>query len=497
MKLRVIIDEIKTGKSHIAVLNQEDSQRLDLQPGDRIILKNKNTKIICITQIAYSARAVPIGYVLLYSKSSDILNVTDESSVLIEPAERPKSIEYIKKKLAGHNLSKKEFRSIIEDVVEDKISEIELTYFVAGCSAYNLSIQEIRYLVDALVKTGIVIKPKSKIVVDKHCIGGVAGNRTTMIFVPILAAAGYTVPKTSSRAITSPAGTADTMECLANVSLTELEIKKILNTIGGCMVWGGALNLAPADDKIIKVEHPLSIDVSGLLLSSIMSKKLSVSATHLLIDIPWGKGSKMPTKKEANSLRRKFKSITKILGIKTKVIFTDGRSPIGNGIGPLLESIDVMKVLRNDLDAPKDLKNKGIILAGEMLELVGAVKKGKGKSLAKTLLENGSALKKMNEIIQAQGVSKNVKIGKLKKDIISEKSGKIKKIDNMLVSKIAKIAGAPKSKGCGIYLYINLGQKIKKGDKLFTIYSNSKTKLDFAYEFYIKKKHDFIRIGNK
>lgn len=495
LKLKVIAENIQTGNTNIAVINKEDAEDLDLFAGDRVLLKYKKRRIKCIVDVGYSNRDTPKGFIVLYKESVDKLKVRNKSIIKVELAKRPVSTSLIKKKLSGKKLTKKEYRVIVEDIVNDNLSDIELTYFVAACSAHNLSTREVKFLIDAVVHTGSIIKPESKIVVDKHCVGGVAGNRTTMIVTPILAAAGYTVPKTSSKAITSPAGTANTMECLAKVELNEKQIKKVVKDVGACMVWGGALNLAPADDKIIRVEHPLSIDVSGLLLSSIMSKKISVSANHLLIDIPWGKGSKFPSKKDALALKKKFEHICSISKIKCKIVLTDGRSPIGHGLGPVLEAIDVMKVLRNDSDAPEDLKNKSVLLAGYLFELLGKCKKGKGKVFAERLIENGAALAKMNEIIDAQGKNKLPAKGKFTQQVFADKTGKVKKISNRYFSKLAKIAGAPKSLGAGVFISINLNDKVvKKNSLLFTIYAESESKLKFAHEFFTNNKEEFIFI---
>jgi putative thymidine phosphorylase len=494
LKLNVLKENISTGKKKIAVINYKDAEDLDLFPGDRVYLKYKNRSVICILDVAHTTRHVPIGRLMLYKETSDKLNVKNQDFISIAIAKSPPSLNLIKKKLSGSKLSKKEYQIIVDDIVKDNLSEIELTYFVAACSAHNLTIKEVKHLIDAMVSSGQVLRPRPGPIVDKHCVGGVAGNRTTMIVTPILAAAGCIVPKTSSKAITSPAGTANTMSCLANVCLSEKQIEKVLDKVGACIVWGGALNLAPADDQIIRVEHPLSIDVSGLLLSSIMSKKISVSATHLLIDIPWGPGSKFPSKKDAIILKKKFELITKISHIKSKIILSDGRSPIGNGLGPLLEAIDVMKVLENKQDAPQDLRKKSLYIAGELLELANKVPKGKGEVLATFLLDNGSALKKMNEMIKIQGKVKLPKLAKFKKIIRADNNCVVKQIDNKHFSKIAKIAGAPSTLGAGIYIYINVNDKLRKGDKLFTIYSNNTKELNFAHDYYKANKSEFIYI---
>src|SRR5579863_5627142 len=129
-----------------------------------------------------------------------------------------------------------------------------------------------------MAQAGTQLKWDRPIVVDKHCIGGIPGNRTTMIVVPIVAALGLTFPKTSSRAITSPAGTADTMGMLADVSLSSDRIYEVIRKTGGCIVWGGALELAPADDVLIAVERPMELDTEAQMVASILAKKKTVSA---------------------------------------------------------------------------------------------------------------------------------------------------------------------------------------------------------------------------
>ncbi len=493
MFLKAIKEDIETGNTRIIILNKKDAEKLDLYPSDRVEISNKNHKAISIVDIAYNNKTVKPGTAILYKELTNELKIRKNSIIKIKHALKPKSIDLIKKKLSGNRLNKEEFKIIIKDIVANKLTDIELTYFVAACSTHNLTLKEVKHLVNAIVTTGIKLDFGTKKIVDKHCIGGVPGNRTTMIVTPIVAAAGLVMPKTSSRAITSPAGTADTMECLASVTHTEKEIKQIVKKTNACMIWGGAINLAPADDKIIRVEHPLSIDVSGLLLSSILSKKLSVSATHLLIDIPFGKGAKIESLKKAKQLKNKFKQMTKALGIKSKIILTDGSKPIGRGIGPYLESIDVMKVLNNEEDAPQDLKEKSIMLASEILNLAG-IKNSKKK--ARHILESGLALKKMKEIIQAQGPAKKIKPARFKKEIKINKTGTIKHIDNVFISKLAKILGAPKSKVSGVYLNRTVNEATDKNTTILTLYSNSLDKLKAGEEFCKQEINKKIIITN-
>lgn len=355
------------------------------------------------------------------------------------------------------------------------------------------------------VKSSMRIKSDSKFVYDlkvekyecfaagsapifiHNCSGGVPNNRTTMLLVPILAAAGLCCPKTSSRSITSPAGTADTMEVLAPVAIPVAKMKKIVNKTGGCIIWGGGMNLASADDKMIRVRHPLSLDPEGMLLASIMAKKAAVNSTHVLIDIPIGKETKIKSVEDANHLKKKFESLGKRLGMTVRVITTNGEEPIGNGIGPALEARDVLYCLTNDKRAPKDLLNKVICMSKEIFSMVGVEN---GDTLAKEILESGLAYKKMKEIIKAQGgepsiTPEQIKIGRFEKTFYAKKTGLIHNIDNLSVSKIARVAGAPQDKGAGMYIFKHEKEFVKKGEKLFTIYAQNKQKLDYAVKTYL------------
>lgn len=486
MKLKAKNIDISTGEILVALLNEYDAQKLDLYKGDRIRLKSAKKETVAVVDTTKSSHFVPKGSIGLFTEVSKELNVKQNSLLKVSYESKPKSIYYIKKKLNGEKLDYNEIHSIIKDIVDNKLTDIEMTYFVASTYIHELTIKETVDLTTAIINTGKTLNLKKYPVVDKHCIGGVAGNRTTMVVVPIIAAAGLAMPKTSSRSITSPAGTADTMEVMCNVSFKLDQLKKIIKKTNGCLVWGGAVNLAPADDKIIRVEHPVSLDPVGQLLASILGKKKSVSASHLLIDIPVGKGAKIEKRSDAEKLKRRFEIIGKRLGFTMKVVITDGRQPIGNGIGPGLEAIDVLKVLRNDEDAPKDLRDKSIKLAGEILELAKKVKKGYGNKLAKDIIDSGMAYKKMVEIIKAQGGKiispEKIKLAKLRYNVKAEKEGKIKNINGKIISKIAKVAGAPKDKGSGIFLNVHLGNKVKKDSVLYTIYSESEEKMNFAKE---------------
>ncbi|MBR9692156.1 AMP phosphorylase [Candidatus Woesearchaeota archaeon] len=495
MKLKVKDMDIATGGVLIAILNIEDAKRFDLYPEDRITIRKGKKMTTAVVNVAESRKAVSPGKIGLFEEVIGKIKAKQGDNVDIDIQEKPKSIALIKKKLDGHSLTAKETDTIVKHIVQGRLTDIELAYYIASGYMKPLELGEIVALTKSMVKYGGHLKFNKKFIIDKHCSGGVPGNRTTMILVPILAAAGLTMPKTSSRSITSPAGTADTMEVLAPVSQSLDKIKKIVKKTNGCIVWGGAVDLAAADDKMIRVRHSMSIDPEGMLLSSILAKKAAVGSTHVLIDIPLGKDTKIKTKKEAVHLKRMFIKIGKRLGMKVKVIITDGTEPIGNGSGPVLEARDALYIFRRDEKRPLDLEKKSVMMAAEIMKMVG-IKDAKKK--ARQILDSGIAYVKMKEIIKAQGGNPDIdpdklRLGKYSYTYKSPKSGTIYDIDNITIAKMARIAGAPRDKEAGVYLYKHERQKVKRGEKIFTIYSDSKVKLNYALN--ILKRRGGITIG--
>ena len=495
MELRAKLFQIEAGGSFIILLNEKIAKELDLMSGDRARVMAGRRYIVAIVDIAKKIKDNEIG---VFSEITDELDLDSGQLVNIVPEEAPKSLGNIRKKLDNKPITKDEVFEIVNDIIDNVLTQAELAYFVSAAYTHGFSMNETEYLTKAMAETGDMLKWNKKTIVGKHCIGGIAGNRTTMLILPIVTAAGMIMPKTSSRSITSPAGTADTMEVLTSVSFKSVgEIKNIVKKTNGCLVWGGALRLAPADDAIVKVEHSLELDPTPMLLASIMAKKYVEGVTHLLIDIPIGRFAKAKTPKEFLHLKKHFEQLAKRLKIKIKVIRTEGEEPIGNGLGPALEAKDVMWVLQNDKRAPADLREKSLMMAGVLLELGGKAKAGKGKKLAREILQSGKALAKMKAIIAAQGGKPNInpdkiKFGRYTYNVLANKSGKLTILNNDRISRIARLAGAPKNKGAGIYLYVHKNAKVKKGEKLFTIYAESDWKLNEAVKFL--KKHTPVEI---
>lgn len=481
MELRPYKIEIHTGGVLVAVIHEDAAQKLDLHVGDRVKLKSDRTQVTCVIDI--TANHFPQNRIGLFAETYKALNIEKGDIVEISASGKPHSLLSIRDKLDGEHLSEEQLDEIVRDIVHGDLSDVEMTYFVSGCYAHGLNDDETAALTRSIVRNGKRLSFPGKIVADKHCIGGVPGNRVTPIVVALVTAAGILMPKTSSRAITSPAGTADALEAICKVTINAHRLKTIANKVGGFMVWGGGVDLAAADDRMIKIRHPLSLDPEGMLLASIMAKKHSVSANHVLIDIPIGPGVKIKDPEKAKHLKARFLKIGKMLGMKIRVIITDGHEPIGNGIGPLLEMIDVIKVLKNDPDAPRDLREKSLMEAAILLELTGKARKGKGRKMADELLNSGHAYKKFNQIITAQGKKRNLVPAKFTHQILADKNGSVRSIANRTISHIARIAGAPKDKAAGLFLHKKLWEKVKKGEPLYTIYATNQERLNYVLDF--------------
>ncbi len=476
----------------IVILNREDAEEMGVKPLERVELCFERKKIIAIVNIA--GKIVREGEIGLYEEIQENLDVKPNERIEVETTNPPKSLDFIKRKLAGHTLKPREIYTIVNDTVNRRLSHIELTAFVTSLYNKGMTMGEVASLSESMAKTGKTLKLRTKAIYDKHSIGGCPGDKTSILVVPIVAAAGLTIPKTSSRAITSPAGSADRFECIAPVELTLEEVRRVVNKTNGCLVWGGSVDLAPADDIFIQVEYPLSID--PFLLPSVMSKKKAVNAKYVVIDMPTGRETKVRTNEEFENLANRFIQLGKKLGIKVNCVSTFAEQPIGHSVGPVLEARESLDTLMKG-KGPEDLIDKVTTLAGVLLEFGGAKN---GKDAAIEILNSGKAYKKMREIIEAQGGNPDVKpedlcTGDKIAEFKSKKSGKVLWISNKCVDMIAREAGAPRDKGAGVHFRKKLGEKVRKGETLFEIYSEKDSKFNRAIE--LVHKLDIMGIGKE
>lgn len=413
---------------------------------------------------------------LLKAKEGDVVAITHP-----QPLE---SMAYVRAKIFGHAMDSNALRIIIADVVAGRYSDVQLAAFITSCANNHFSFDETVYLTEAMVSVGDKLNWHRPQVLDKHCVGGLPGNRTTPLVVAIVAANGLCIPKTSSRAITSPAGTADTMEMLAPVELELSAMQRVVDQEGGCLVWGGSVNLSPADDILIRVERVLDIDSEGQLIASVLSKKLAAGATHVLIDIPVGATAKVRSVADGKRLGEALVQVGRRLGLDVLPHISDGSSPVGRGIGPALEAFDVLSVLQNDRDAPDDLRQRGIDLSAHLLEMGGKAKAGEGRLLAEQTLQSGAAWKKFQAICNAQGGIRQPAVARYQHPLFALRDGYVQKIDNRVLARLAKLAGAPAAATAGLHLVVRVGQRVHRGDLLFTLHAESPGELAYALDFY-------------
>ena len=471
--LKVRRVHLDTGRENVAVMSRRSrALRPEVFRGfSRIEVRSGAKSMLATLLITDDDSVVGSDDLGLAEPAFRRFGVTVGSLVTVTQAKSPGSLDAVRSKILGRTLNADQIAAIINDIAHFRYSDMEIAAFLVGSASF-LTTDELLALTRAMAAAGTQLTWNRPIVVDKHSIGGIPGNRTSMIIVPIVAAHGLMIPKTSSRAITSPAGTADTMEVLARVDIGIEEMRDIVTACNGCLVWGGRVNLSPADDILISVERPLGIDTREQMVASIMSKKLAAGSKHLLVDIPAGPAAKVRTDMEAMRLRKLFEFVGDQLGITVEVVVTDGRQPIGNGIGPVLEARDVMAVLNNEPEAPKDLREKSLQLAARLLECDPQVRGGGGYARACELLDSGAALKQMQRIINAQGPSNQVtELGALTADITSEKDGVLMGIDCLRLNRLARMAGAPVDKGAGITVFKKIGERVEAGEPLYRIYA--------------------------
>lgn len=412
-----------------------------------------------------------------------LLGATDGAMVTLRHPAPLESLGHVRSKVYGRKLTDGAIRSVITDVAAGRYSDLQLAAFVTACAGNRLDLEETIALTRAMVEVGERIAWGPGLVLDKHCVGGLPGNRTTMLVVPIVAACGLRIPKTSSRAITSPAGTADAMETVAPVDLDVAAIRRVVERTGACIVWGGAVRLSPADDILIRVERPLDLDSQGQLVASVLSKKIAAGSTHVLVDVPVGPTAKVRSAAAAGELAHQLEQVGGALGLQVRVLQTDGLAPVGRGIGPALEARDVLAVLRNDSAGPADLARRALLLAGELLEFGGAAPPGSGTARAADVLASGEAWRKFREICEAQGGFREPSQAPHRLPVTARRSGAVVAIDNRRLARIAKLAGAPQAPCAGLELHVRCGDFVERGQPLFTLHAESPGELAYAFEY--------------
>ena len=471
--------EISTGSKHIAIIHTLDMERLHLRALDRVEVRSKRKKktIICtVDQLNLASEQddkdihLKPGEIGLSDEAFHALKLADGDPVQLRTVLPPLSFSYVKAKMKGKAFTKKAFYEVINDIVSGYYTSIEIAFFLFVCEVRGLSVTEILYLTQAMVDTGKSLPHVYKVMADKHSIGGVPGNRTTPIVVSILASLGVPMLSNFTRAITSPSGTADTLEPYINVHIDIARIKLALRKNNGCFVWLGNQGFAPADHILIQAERQLGLNSQGIMLASIFAKKKAVGITDLLLEIPYGPSCKVLNKSQAVNLRNKAQYIARSLHMKLVAYLVPTSEPTGRGIGPILEFSDVLSVLENK-NYPKDLFDKSVTEATLLYAHITNQSKAKSKKQCLEALTSGRAKESFEAIRKMQGrpreeLSLNTKCVK----VYAEKSGRISGISIVKINDLARYIGLPHDRNAGLYIHKKNRDYVKKGDLLLSVY---------------------------
>lgn len=459
----------------------------------RVLLSCGRRSVIA-TLFQVSSDLVGVDEAGLSEAAWGLLGANDGDPVTASHPQPLTSFSQVRARIFGNRLGIHQFREILDDIAARRYSAVETAAYLVSGSSFPLDEAETFALTHVMVDIGERLSWKQSPIVDKHCVGGLPGNRTTPIVVAVCAALGLTMPKTSSRAITSPAGTADTMETLAPVDLNVAAIRRVVDREGGCIVWGGAVRLSPADDLLIRIERTLDLDSEGQLVASVLSKKVAAGATHLVLDIPVGPTAKVRTATAAEALSKRLGGVARQFGIETTVVISDGSQPVGVGIGPALEARDVLAVLQQTPGFPRDLHARACALAGALLELGGKAVPGEGALLAAHTVSNGEAWAKFQRICEAQGGLRVPQTARFTHPCPAPQGGTVLSIDNRKIARIAKLAGAPGSKAAGVEMHVRMGDEVGRDQPLFSVHAETAGELDYALA-YVRANPDAVAVG--
>tara|TARA_Y100001970_G_scaffold294286_1_gene449815 strand:+ start:32218 stop:33930 length:1713 start_codon:yes stop_codon:yes gene_type:complete len=447
---------------------------------ERLAKRGRETTDEIHTRLSRDAARIPASATKVTILNNGSLREGIDKFIAALKRERPKSATLLMHKVAGGALNYIEYQAVINDIISRGYTDLEIGNFLASVSE-TLTRDETVDLARARAEFATPITWNSDLVVDKHSMGGIPGNRITMVVIPIVAAFGLIIPKTSSRAITSPAGTADAMEVLARVDLDSDDLRRIVKKMNGCIAWNGRLNHSQVDEVMNRITMPLKLNTLHWSVSSILSKKLAAGATHCLIDVPFGPTAKVRSAIDAEKLRDLFMYVGNALGLEIDVRITDGRAPIGSGIGPALEARDVVAVLKNEANAPKDLRDKALSFASTILAFDPTITLSEGPIRAAEILDSGLAWENFERLCYEQGPpSEDVEIGNHTATVTANKDGTVDSIDCLVLSSIARAAGAPADKGAGLDLLCHQADKVYAGQPLYRIHARTLMGLDAA-----------------
>ncbi len=450
----------------------------DIKTMTKVEIHGGMQPVYALLEITDDSKIVKPNELGLNNEAFRQINLPEGANVSITLAPPAPSLPIVKRKIVGNILSASEYASIIGDIAAKRYSNLDIAAFLVASGSF-MTASEVLALTEALIGDDVIRWDNESIVVDYHCFGGVPGNKVDIIINSIIAAYGLPMPTTCSRSLTSCAGVADTFGVLANVDIDEDKLVRLVKENHGAIACYESLPIAEANKIVSLIERHIGFTQLQHLAASILAIKLAAGVTHLVVDIPVGPNSRIKSTNEAMRLRKLIEYVGDMLSLEIDAVITDGSEPIGNGVGAVLEARDVMKVLRNKPDAPQDLLEKSLFMAGRILEFDPKLRGGQGYAVAKEILSSGRALEAMNKMIYAQGKAPQPQLGHLTRDIVATAGGVVESINNERINRIGLLAGAGQYPGAGLDLLKKVGDHVEQGETLYRIHSLTST--DFAF----------------
>ena len=401
-------------------------------------------------------------------------------------------VDLIIKKRNGNELSTEEIKFIIENYVNGLIPDYQVSALMMAIYFNPLSSRETLDFTMAMLKSGdeIDLSPINGIKVDKHSTGGV-GDKTSLVVAPMASALGVKLAKMSGRGLGHSGGTLDKLESIPGFKI-EIESERFFKQVNeiGLAIIGQSANITPADKKLYALRDVTgTIESEGMIVASIMSKKLASGADHIVLDVKVGKGAFMKDLESARSLANAMVKIGKMANRDTVATLTNMNQPLGNAVGNSLEVIEAIETLKGN--GPTDFTELCLELTAEILLVTGITDNiDKAKEMAQETIDNGTALNKLREMIVAQSgnpeVINDYSLFKEASEIIeltyqNDDLVYIESIDAESIGVASVMLGAGRQKkedivdhSVGIILNKKVGDKLQKGDLIATVYANGK-----------------------
>ena len=399
-----------------------------------------------------------------------------------------RAVDILHKKRHGLALEREEIAFLIDGFTAGDIPSYQISAFLMAVSLTGMNQAETRALTETMLASGAVLDlsdiPGEKI--DKHSTGGV-GDKTSLIIVPLAAAAGVRVPMISGRALGHSGGTLDKLEAIPgfDVHLDEKRFKDVVGSIG-CAIIGPSEDIAPADRKLYALRDvTATIESLPLITGSILSKKLAEGISGLVLDVKFGSGAFMKTIDEARALADLLLDTATHMGKKAIALLTDMNQPLGNYVGNALEVEESIAVLSGGGAA--DLTALSVTLTAHMLVLGGvAADADEGEEKAERVLASGQGLEKFHELVHAQGGdASQLPRAKRQKILEASRDGYVASIETETIGRAAMMLGAGREAvddtidpGAGLVVHKKLGDDVASGEPLVTLHFNDESNLN-------------------